>query len=437
VDPGPLIISGVVDPGPLIISSLSNTPRLTGRKLVLLPEGDPAAGERTLRNTAGLDVQSWTETGKAAPGAGAAKVYPRLGVALVSADPDQAKALHDAAGTDGALPLEPENEYMLYAAGMSADWLRGYRDAVNHVAEGMLEQPAATEAQAQTAAVGDPRATWGVRATRSGESARTGKGVRVAVLDTGCDLKHPDFLRRPIVSESFVPGQAVQDGNGHGTHCAGIAGAGGTPAATFTRYGVAGGAELLIGKVLSDLGEGEEGWILAGVEWAIAQGCRVVSMSLSAMAPPSRLFERIGRRALRANTLLIAAAGNDSNRPSRVFPVGYPANADSIMAVAALDRQFRVARFSNGNAQGGAGGRIDIAAPGVGVMSSFAGARLYRQESGTSMATPFVAGIAVMLCEADPSLTATGLFARLTASARPLPGSRMEDVGAGLVTAPD
>jgi subtilisin family serine protease len=429
---------GEASDGPLIISSLSNAPGRTGRKLVLLAEGDIAAGEKALWNAAGVKAQGARESGRAAPPDGFATIYPKLGIAVVSADPDRADKLRASAGEGTALPEEPEEEYILYAAGMDAAWLRGYRDAVAHLSAGMLDEaaPAAAGGGKAAPAAGNPSATWGVRATRCAESPRSGAGVRIAVLDTGLDLRHPDFANRRILHQSFVPNEQVQDRNGHGTHCAGIAFAGGGPSATFTRYGVAGAAELLVGKVLSDVGEGEEGWILAGIEWAIQQGCRVVSMSLSAQAPPSRLFERIGQRALKANTLLIAAAGNDSNRPSRIFPVGYPANADSIMAVAAVDHRLGVARFSNGDGLGGAGGHVDVAGPGVGVMSAFPGARLYKQESGTSMATPFVAGIAALLAEGDPSLKAVDLFKLLQSTALKLPGSRREDVGAGLVQAP-
>jgi subtilisin family serine protease len=196
---------------------------------------------------------------------------------------------------------------------------------------------------------------------------------------------------------------------------------------------VAGAVELHVAKVLGDLGEGPEQSILQGIDWALEKGCRIASMSLSAQAAVSPLFERVGRRALKAGMLLIAAAGNDSNRPSRVLPVGYPANSDSILAVAALDREMRVARFSNGGSDGG--GRIDIAGPGVGVMSSWAGVRRYKQESGTSMATPFVAGIACLLAQGHSGLSATALAKMLLGTTRKL-DLAPSDVGAGLVRAP-
>ena len=99
-------------------------------------------------------------------------------------------------------------------------------------------------------------------------STQTGQGIRIAVLDTGLDLSHPDFAGRSIETKSFAAGQPVQDGNGHGTHCAGIA-AGPAKPARQVRYGVAGEAELYVGKVLGDEGSGGDGGILEGIDWAI------------------------------------------------------------------------------------------------------------------------------------------------------------------------
>ena len=121
--------------------------------------------------------------------------------------------------------------------------------------------------------------------------------------------------------------------------------------------------------------------------------------------PPSVIFEQVGQRALRAGTLIVAAAGNDSNRPFAIDPVSHPANCASIMAVAALDQQLQVARFSNAglNPQGG---QVDLAGPGVAVHSAWPRPDLHNRISGTSMATPHVAGIAALLAEANPAARA-------------------------------
>jgi subtilisin family serine protease len=164
-----------------------------------------------------------------------------------------------------------------------------------------------------------------------------------------------------------------------------------------------------------------------------------VSMSLGAPAAPgqsfSAVFERVARRAMRRGTLIIAAAGNESRRQNGVTrPVGHPANCPSIMAVAALDDQMQVASFSNRgiNPQGG---QVDIAGPGVRVRSSWPRPTLYNTISGTSMATPHVAGIAGLHAEANPQATPADLWSLLVRTARRLPLPAV-DVGAGLVQAP-
>src|SRR5918997_6128403 len=161
----------------------------------------------------------------------------------------------------------------------------------------------------------ESRATWGLQATGVPDSGYTGAAVKVAVLDTGLDLEHPDFAGRAITSRSFVSGQQVQDGNGHGTHCIGTACGG---ADKVPRYGIAGAAEIFAGKVLSDAGSGSDSQILAGVDWAVASGCAVASMSLGAAVAVgtdySTVFETAAQRASAAGTLIVAAAGN--NGPS-------------------------------------------------------------------------------------------------------------------------
>ena len=134
------------------------------------------------------------------------------------------------------------------------------------------------------------------------------------------DLQHPDFATRGIQAQSFVTGQTVQDGHGHGTHCIGTA-CGPAARNACRATAVATNAEIFAGKVLSNEGSGADRGILAGIQWAILNRCAVVSMSLGAPiradTPPSAVFEQVGQRALRAGTLIVAAAGNDSKRPAR------------------------------------------------------------------------------------------------------------------------
>src|SRR5205085_8922480 len=121
--------------------------------------------------------------------------------------------------------------------------------------------------------------TWGLQVTGAATSSRTGKGVKVAVLDTGLDQSHPDFAGRTITFETFIQGETPQDGNGHGTHCAGTS-CGGRPDNHGRRYGVADEAALYVGKVLNNSGRGGDGNVLAGLNWALANQVQIVSMSL-------------------------------------------------------------------------------------------------------------------------------------------------------------
>jgi subtilisin family serine protease len=175
---------------------------------------------------------------------------------------------------------------------------------------------------------------------------------------------------------------------------------------------------------------------LAGINWALANDCKIVSMSLGAdLDQVSNLYETVGRRALDRGTLIVAAAGNNASRPGNPGFVGVPANSSSIMAIAALDPANRAARFSaRSSTRTGDGGRIDLAAPGVNVFSSWPMAQRYHSISGTSMATPHVSGIAALWLE-ESGLTGRELWALLVQNARPLDVPSV-DVGAGLAQAP-
>lgn len=280
--------------------------------------------------------------------------------------------------------------------------------------------------------------TWGVAATGSETTPFTGRDISIAVLDTGLDFEHPDFAGRCVVSKSFVPDESAQDGQGHGTHCAGTA-AGRRVTPGVPRYGVAPDANLVVGKVLNNEGSGRERDILASMLWAIAEGCEVISMSLGRAVRPGETFsadyERVAARALENDTLIVAAAGNESRRQiGFIAPVGAPANSPSIMAVAAIDQNFRVADFSCG-AINADGGEVDIAAPGVDVFSSVPRPRLYRPLRGTSMACPHVAGLAALWAESDSCLRGAALRQHLVDAALPL-DQPARDVGAGLAQAP-
>lgn len=413
--------------------------RYTGRSVVLMhPDADHTqiAGRLGIRLARASDFEdSAVRMGEL--GSADGTVFDRIGVAVMNLAPDQHTALHTMAGDSqsGILAVEPEQ---VMQALTSRAYLQGYRDGVTTTIDGLLAPRAtALAATAGTAPAPDDQSafTWGLQATGAAISNFSGKGVRLCVLDSGIDLQHPDFAGRSIQTQSFV-GSTVQDRFGHGTHTAGTACGSKTPGSP-PRYGVAPDAQLFIGKVLDDQGNGNDASILAGINWAVANQCRVVSMSLGAPVQPgeapSPVFEALGQRALSANTLIIAAAGNGSRRPVDIQPVCRPANCVSIMAVTAIDQTSQLDPRSNGSVNLPGGG-IDIAAPGVNVLSAWPIPLRTRIQSGTSMACPHVSGIAALWLEAEP-LDAATLWSRLT-----LKTSRLNDttanVGAGLVQAP-
>ncbi len=281
-----------------------------------------------------------------------------------------------------------------------------------------------------------PTSTWGIRTTGAVRSPFTGLGVRLAVLDTGFDETHPDFLEREITTCSFVPEETAQDRHGHGTHCIGVAG--GATDEDGQRYGVASGASLFAGKVLSDGGSGAQSWVLNGITWAAKNSCQVISMSLGSPVQPGEIYdiayERAARFALSKGALLVAAAGNDSDRSLQRFcPVSSPADCPSILAVGAIDEGLNVANFSNRAVN--PSGLVDFVAPGVGIHSAWVMPTRYRTLSGTSMATPHVAGIIALLWEKYPTATPMEIEKKLRETSKQLPIAA-EDVGVGLCMAP-
>ena len=279
--------------------------------------------------------------------------------------------------------------------------------------------------------------TWGVEAVGAlANAALTGAGIRVAVLDTGFDLGHPDFAGRTIQAFDLTGSPfGADDRQGHGTHVAGTVCGPAKPAGGAPRYGVAPEAELFVYKVLNDSGRGTESQIHGGMDRAIAAGCVVMNMSLGRPAgqgaQPDAMYERLGRRALQAGTLIVAAAGNNSARDlGHIAPVGYPANSPSILAVGALDRNLKVATFSCGGLNGG-GGAVDMGAPGVDVLSAAPRSRGgYASLQGTSMAAPHVTGLAALVAQ-QTGLRGEPLWLELIRRARRL-SLPPRDAGAGL-----
>jgi subtilisin len=409
----------------------------TGRFIITFREDAVVAGMSLLNKEGGIgnlpNAKDFTESAIPAEAISAAggAVFPTLGVAVVTMDNVGLNRITAAQnGNSSILAVEPERvRYALDSPSISTTYLTGYRDAINTLYEKLIGGDVEPEAIAAAGFVDDAQSTWGLKAARVVNSTYSGRGIKVAVLDTGMDLAHPDFIGRAIVHKSFVPGESVQDVNGHGTHCIGTAC--GSTDVNGRRYGVARDATIFVGKVLGNDGFGNDTWIIAAIEWAINNDCEVISMSLgAAVATPSPAYEAIGKRALDNDSLIVAAAGNEHPFST----VGQPANSPSILAVAAVDSALRTAPFScrSGSALGA---NVDIAGPGVKVYSSVPMPERYDGSfSGTSMATPHVAGIAALWAESNRA-RGWELWQLVTSHARRLPQSSTE-VGDGLVQAP-
>ena len=348
-----------------------------------------------------------------------AVVFPEVGVALISGPAAAERALDTAEATaDDASVHVVEPEYFVFSDGVSGDYLRGFLSAAEAIARDLGGVVTDEQAEEEVAVLG---ATWGLNACKVPPSLRNGVGIKVAVLDTGFAIGHPDFAGRVIVSQSFV-GQPVQDLHSHGTHCIGTSCGPQAPAGNTPRYGIAFRATIFAGKVLANSGSSVGGSVIAGMNWAIANKCHVISMSLGSQAPVQAAYTNAGQAALNNGLLIVAAAGNAAAQ------TGAPANSPTIFSVASLDQNLAPSSFSNF-------GKIQIAAPGRDVFSSVPMPQRYGIKSGTSMATPHVAGCAALWAQTNPQLRGQALWNRLLATARPLPFP-LARVGRGLVQAP-
>lgn len=252
-----------------------------------------------------------------------------------------------------------------------------------------------------------------MKASEIWEESKRGKGVVVAVLDTGCQMDHPDLKDCIIGGRNFTTDDngdpdAFGDSNGHGTHVAG------TIAAAENDKGVVGVApqvSLLILKVLDGRGSGSYQNLINAIDYGLAwrgpeeQKVRILSMSLGGETDDSALHDAIVR-ATDGGVLVVCAAGN-TGQVERQFPGGY----NEVVGVGAVDLSKKMATFSTMNKE------IDVVAPGVDIVSTYPDNR-YAVLSGTSMATPHVAGAAALIinqCEKDfeRTLTETEIYAQL------------------------
>ncbi len=306
--------------------------------------------------------------------------------------------------------------------------------------------------------------TWGIEAVGAHTSPFTGAGVVVAVLDTGINPAHVAFSGVNLVRRNFTQ-EAADDINGHGTHCAGtIFGRD----VNGQRIGVARGvSKALIGKVLG-AGGGSSATLATAINWAYENGANVISMSLGIDFPgfvaemiqrgmPPEAATSLALEQYRANinlfssltlllaqsnkfsqaAVIIAASGNESERPQYEIAVAPPAAGDGMISVGALQRSatggLSVASFSNT--------QCNLSGPGVGITSAWIGGNAALNTiSGTSMATPHVAGCAALWAEQQKQLTGVltneNLAAKTLSSAIFIPGAEFEDIGNGMVQAP-
>ncbi|MGW9376152.1 S8 family peptidase [Streptomyces xanthophaeus] len=277
------------------------------------------------------------------------------------------------------------------------------------------------------------RSTKQVGADAAWAAGYDGKGTKVAVLDTGTDLEHPDLKGRVAASKNFTDSDTDADRQGHGTHTISTVGGSGAESGG-AKKGVAPGAELLSGKVLNDQGYGLDSWIIAGMEWAVESKADVVSMSLGDPSqtacddPLAAATERLSQQ----GPLFVIAAGNSGPGNNTVSSPGCAASA---LTVGAVDRDDSTASFSS---RGPAGLqhtlKPEIAAPGVGISAAAAGGRgvyAYQSMSGTSMATPHVAGAAAIVKQRHPDWTSQQVKAALVGSADTKVPGDVRETGAG------
>ncbi|WP_328950611.1 S8 family serine peptidase [Streptomyces sp. NBC_00184] len=283
------------------------------------------------------------------------------------------------------------------------------------------------------------RSTAQIGAPEAWQAGYDGHGATVAVLDTGVDATHPDLAGKLDDVRNFTDDPTANDGHGHGTHVAStIAGSG--AASDGSRKGVAPGARLLIGKVLDHTGSGSYSSMIAGMDWAAHSGAEVVNMSLGGEPTDGTdvLSLTLDDLSEKTGTLFVVAAGNSGVD----YSVGSPGSAASALTVGAVDRDDKLASFSSrGPRVGDDGLKPDLTAPGVGIVAARAAGTAmgspvdaaYTAASGTSMATPHVAGAAAILAGQHPDWKGRQLKDALMSTTRTAPGQTVYEQGTGRV----
>ena len=269
-----------------------------------------------------------------------------------------------------------------------------------------------------------------------------GSGVKIAILDTGIDSTHPDFYfpngTSKITKATSFTGESTNDGFGHGTHCASIAA--GTGAASSGQYvGVAPQATIYNVKVLNNQGEGFESWIISGIQWAVDNGANVLSMSFGALTASNGTdpLSTTIKWATEQGAVCVAAAGNSG---PDMYTITTPGIAELAITVGASSKSDVIATFSSRGPTNDNRIKPDVLAPGVNIVAARANgtsmgtpiSQYYTIASGTSMATPHVAGAVALLLDANPSLSPMQVKRALTNYAKDL-GLNVLEQGSGRI----
>ncbi|MFC3885778.1 S8 family peptidase [Bacillus songklensis] len=276
-----------------------------------------------------------------------------------------------------------------------------------------------------------PQGVQFVEAPELWENGASGDGVIVAVIDTGCDVNHPDFESQIIGGYNFTTDydgdvDNFSDNNGHGTHVCG------TIAAIENNQGVVGVApkvKLLVLKVLTESGEGTLEAVTEAIDYAInwrgpnQEEVRIMSMSLGSSVDDPVLHETI-KRAVAQNILVVCAAGNAGDGEYTSDEYEYPGSYPEVVQVGSVNLQGEISDFSNSNLE------VDLVAPGEGILSTYLNGE-YAKLSGTSMATPHVSGAAALLLEqyertSGKKMTESELYGTLIKRTVPIDSSRNE-----------
>lgn len=275
-----------------------------------------------------------------------------------------------------------------------------------------------------------PRGIELIQAPKIWEQTK-GKGITIAVLDTGCDSTHPDLKVRIIGGKNFTGDDqgnpdVYKDYNGHGTHVAG------TMAAVQNNSGVVGvapEANLLILKVLDKNGSGQYEWIINGINYAVEQKADIISMSLGGPEDVPELHEAI-KKAVDNRILVVCAAGNEGDGQDSTDELAYPGSYNEVISVGAINLERRSSEFTNSNNE------VDLVAPGEEILSTYLNGK-YAKLSGTSMATPHVSGALALIKDIsnksfERELTVPELYAQLIKRTVPL-GNKPQLEGNGLL----